>query len=64
VRYVAVGGPNQIHRILHADLEVLCTVRGMHMCGVAGQQDPSVAVDRGLPSHIGESGIHVGLWIP
>ena len=48
--------PSQIHRILHADLEALCTIRGMHVCGVAGQQDPSVAVGRGLPGHIGEPG--------
>ena len=26
------------------------------MCGVAGQQDPPVAVGRGLPGHIGEPG--------
>ena len=32
------------------------TIRGMHVCGVAGQQDPSVAVGRGLPGHIGEPG--------
>ena len=28
----------------------------MHVCGVAGQQDRSVAVGRGLPRHIGEPG--------
>ena len=28
----------------------------MHVCGVAGQQDPSVAVGRGLPGHVGEPG--------
>jgi hypothetical protein len=28
----------------------------MHVCGVAGQQDPSVAAGRGLPRHIGKSG--------
>ncbi len=28
----------------------------MHVCGIAGQQDPSVAVGRGLPSHVGEPG--------
>jgi hypothetical protein len=34
-------------RILHTDVETLTTHRGMHVCGVAGQQDPSVAVGRG-----------------
>ena len=48
--------PSQVHRILHADLEALSTIRGMHVCGVAGQQDPSVAVGRGLPGHVGEPG--------
>src|SRR5438045_9598699 len=28
----------------------------MHVRRVAGQQDPSLAVGRGLPSHIGEPG--------
>ena len=48
--------PSQIHRILHTGVEALSTVRGMHVRGVAGQQDPSVAVGRGLPGHVGEPG--------
>ena len=56
--------PSQIHRILHTGLEALSTVRGMHVCGVAGQQDPSVAVGRGLPCRVGDLEIQVGLWIP
>ena len=48
--------PSQIHRILHTDVEALSTHRVMHVCGVAGQQDPSVAIGRGLPRHIGEPG--------
>ena len=48
--------PSQIHRILHTGVEALSTHRVMHVCGVAGQQHPSVAVGRGLPSHIGEPG--------
>ena len=48
--------PSQIHRILHTGVEALSTHRGMHVCGVAGQQHPSVAVGRGLPGHIGEPG--------
>ena len=40
---------SQIHRILHTGLEALSTVRGMPMCGVAGQKDPSVAAGRGVP---------------
>jgi hypothetical protein len=39
---------------LHTGVEALSTRRGMHVCGVAGQQDPSLAVGRGLASHIGE----------
>jgi hypothetical protein len=37
--------PSQIHRILHAGLQTLSTVRSAHVCGVAGQQHPSIAVD-------------------
>ena len=48
--------PSQIHRILHTDVEALSTHRGMHMRGVAGQQDASVAVSGGLPRHVGEAG--------
>ncbi len=48
--------PSQIHRVLHTDVEALSADRGMHVRGVAGQQDPSVAVGRGLPSHVGEPG--------
>ncbi len=48
--------PSQIHRILYTGVEALSTVRGMHVGGVAGQQDPSVAVGRGLPGHVGEPG--------
>ena len=33
--------PSQIHRILHTGLEALSTVWGMHVCGVAGKQDPA-----------------------
>ena len=48
--------PSQVHRILHTDVEALSTHRVVHVCGVAGQQDASVAVGRGLPRHIGEPG--------
>ena len=34
--------PSQIHRILHIGVEALATHRVMHVCGVAGQQHPSV----------------------
>ena len=56
--------PAQIHRILHAGVEALSTIRGMHVCGVAGQQDPSLAVGRGLPGHIGEPGDRGGTVDP
>ena len=48
--------PSQVHRILHAGLETLATVRGMHVRGVAGEQHASLAVGRRLPRHIGEPG--------
>ena len=48
--------PAQVHRILHAGVEALSAHRGMHVRGVAGQQDASVAVGRGLPGHVGEPG--------
>ncbi len=48
--------PTQIHRILHTGVEALSTDRGMHVRRVAGQQDPSLAVGRGLPGHVGEPG--------
>ena len=56
--------PTQIHRILHCGLEALRTVRGMHVRGVAGQQDPPVAVGRGLPAHVGEPGDRGGTVDP
>ena len=48
--------PAQIHRILHTGVEALAADRGMHVRRVAGQQDPSLAVGRGLPGHVGEPG--------
>ncbi len=56
--------PPEVHRILHADLKALTAVRGMHVCGVAGQQDPSLAVGCGLPGHIGEPGDPRGIVDP
>jgi hypothetical protein len=46
----------QVHRILHSDVEALSTHRGMHLRGVAGQQDTSVAVSGSLTRHISEPG--------
>ncbi len=48
--------PSQIHRILHTEAEALSTRRVMHVRRVAGQQDSSRAVGRGLTSHVGEPG--------
>jgi hypothetical protein len=48
--------PPQVHRILHTEVEALSTRRGMHVRRVAGQQDASVAIGRGLPRHVGEPG--------
>ena len=56
--------PSQIHRILHADVETLSTHRGMHVRGVAGQQNPSVAIGSGLASHVGEPGDRGGTVDP
>ena len=36
----------------------------MHVGGVAGQQDPSLAVGRGLPGHVGEPGDPGGIVDP
>ncbi len=48
--------PPQVHRILHAGVESLPAHRGVHVRGVAGQQDTSLAVGRGLTGHVGEPG--------
>ena len=48
--------PAAVHGVLHAGVEALSTHRRMHMGGVAGKQDPSIAVRRGLPGRIGEPG--------
>jgi hypothetical protein len=48
--------PSQIHRILHTSVEALSARGVMNVRGVSGQQHPSLAVGRRLPSHIGESG--------
>ncbi len=56
--------PAQIHGVLNTDAEALSTHRGMHVCGVAGQQHPSIAVGRRLPSHIGEPGDRGGTVDP
>src|SRR6266542_1903354 len=55
---------SQIHRILHTGVEALSTHRVMHMCRVAGQQHPSFAVGRSLPSHVGEPGYPGGTVDP
>lgn len=48
--------PSQIHRILDARVEALPADWIMHVCGIAGDQDASLSVRRGLPRQIGESG--------
>src|SRR5215468_3615063 len=47
--------PTEIHCILHSDVEALSTQRGMHVCGIARQQHPSVPVGRGLPRQVSKS---------
>ena len=56
--------PSQVHRILHTGVEALSTHRRMHVGGVAGQQDPSVAVGRSLARHVGEAGDPGGTMDP
>lgn len=56
--------PAQVHRILNTDAEALPAHRGMHVGSITGQQNPSVAIDRGLASDIGEPRDPGGLWIP
>src|SRR6202167_3774305 len=48
--------PTLIHCILHTSIEALSAHRGMHMCGVAGQENPALAISRRLPRHVGEPG--------
>jgi hypothetical protein len=48
--------PSEVHCVMHTGLDALSTVRGMHMCSIAGQQNPPVTVGRGLPRHVGEPG--------
>jgi hypothetical protein len=48
--------PSQVHCILHAGLEALSAIRRMYVCGIAGQQHPSLAIGRSLPGRIGEPG--------
>ena len=56
--------PSQVHGILHARVEALAALRGMHVGGVAGQQDPTVAIGRRLPRHVGEPGDPAGAAEP
>ena len=57
--------PAQVHRILDAGVEALAPVRGMHVCGVAGQQGPSrrgsAEACRVMSVNLE---IEVGLWTP
>ena len=48
--------PAQVHRVLHAEAEALPARRVVHVRRVAGEQDASRAVGRGLPRHVGEPG--------
>ena len=56
--------PSQVHRILHTGVEALSADRGMHVRRVAGQEDPSLAIGRGLTSHVGEPGDEGGTVHP
>ena len=55
--------PAQVHRILHAD-EALAAYRGVHMGGIAGEQDAAIAVGGGLARHVGEAGDPGGIADP
>ena len=48
--------PPEVHGILHAHVEALATLRRVHVGGVTGQQDASLAVRGRLPRHVGEPG--------
>jgi hypothetical protein len=56
--------PSQVHRVLRTDIEALSAYRGMHVRGVARQQDASVAVGGSLTRHVGESGDPSGTMDP
>ena len=48
--------PAQVHRILHTEAEALSAGGVVHVRRVAGQEDSSHPVGRGLPRHVGEPG--------
>ena len=48
--------PSQVHSVLNAEVEALSARRVMHVRGVAGQQDPAVAIGGGLTGRIVEPG--------
>ena len=48
--------PAEVHRILHADVEALPTLRWVHVRGIAGEQHAAGAVRRRLPRHVREAG--------
>ena len=56
--------PAEVHGILHAGVEALAALRGMHVCGVPGQQDTALTVGHCLPRHVGEPGDPAGAAEP
>jgi hypothetical protein len=56
--------PSEVHGILHTGVEALPADRGMHVRGVAGQQDPSIAIRRGLSRSVREPGNPCGAVDP
>ena len=59
-------GPASIqgYGILHAGVEALAAMRGLHVCGIKGQQHAAVAVGGCMPRHVGELEIQLALRSP
>ena len=56
--------PSQVHGILHARIQPLAAMWGVHVCGVAGEQYTAPAVGRGLARRVGEPGDPAGAAQP
>src|SRR5260370_34415 len=50
------GVHNPATCIRPTSIEALSAHRRMHMCGIASQENPALAVSRRLPRHVGEPG--------
>ena len=56
--------PAEVHGVLDADAEALPAGRVVDVRGVAGEQDPSLSIGRGLPGGVGEPRDPGRAWTP